>query len=149
MWVISMYCSSCGTKIKSEENFCTNCGKEVVKPEVVDIEEKKSTENFRITSIVLGGLSLGSSFFFLLSPLSLILGIIGLVFAIKSHKNSNNTVGIVLNSIGVFISFIVITIFALMINLVINVVKYGVGELDNIYDYIEEQGITNGTTNDF
>ena len=102
-----MNCNSCGAKLNKDVNYCSNCGAKVTEEGVV-VGSGESTENFRIASIVLGGLSVGGSLFFILTPLTLILGIIGLIFAIKSNKNSRNTVGIVLNSIGLFISFVVI-----------------------------------------
>lgn len=118
-----MYCDRCGNRLMGYEKYCPNCGniigeKEEVK--VVNDNVNKSTEGNRSTSIVLGGLSLGGVFLGIFAPISLILSIIGLVLAIKSNKNSKNTVGIVLNAIGLFLSVVITSIIALIIYFVVN-----------------------------
>ncbi len=118
-----MYCDRCGNRLMGYEKYCPNCGniigeKEEVK--VVNDNVNKSTEGNRSTSIVLGGLSLGGVFLGIFAPISLILSIIGLILAIRSNKNSKNTIGIVLNGIGLFLSFIITGFIALIIYFLVN-----------------------------
>ena len=119
-----MYCDRCGNRLMGYEKYCPNCGN-AIKDNVKDIDiasdsMNKSTEGNRSTSIVLGGLSLGGVFLGIFAPISLILSIIGLVLAIKSNKNSKNTVGIVLNGIGLFLSFIITGFIILVIYFAVN-----------------------------
>ena len=132
-----MYCNNCGNNLKGTENYCPGCGKRIDNKMPVDEFTKTSTENYRTSSIILGGLSLGGLFLLIFAPLSLILSIIGLICAIKSNRNSKNTAGLVLNGISLFLSFIITSILALFIYLAVNVVQEGID--GNIYDYIKEQ----------
>ena len=128
-----MTCRNCNHTLKGEEKYCPNCGCRTENNEAITIDNgHHSTENFRLASVILGILSLG---FFIFAPVSLILSVIGLVFAIKSHKNSNNTVGIVLNAVSLFLASIITMIFMLFINLTIDVIKDVSHEYNN---YIEE-----------
>ena len=138
-----MYCDRCGNRLMGYEKYCPNCGnvigeKEEVK--VVNDNENRSTESNRSASIVLGGLSLGGVLLGIFAPISLILSIIGLVLAIKSNKNSKNTVGIVLNGIGLFLSFIITGFIILVIYFVVNTSNGVIDEYwDNYYDTYERQ----------
>ena len=118
-----MYCDKCGNRLMGYEKYCPNCGNNVGDKEevkVVNDNENRSTESNRSTSIVLGGLSLGGVFLGIFAPISLILSIVGLVLAIRSNKNSKNTIGIVLNGIGLFLSFIITGFIILVIYFVVN-----------------------------
>ena len=135
-----MYCENCGKKLNENGNYCANCGEKINNLSILNEKNSESTENIRIASIVLGGLSLGGALLFILAPVSFILGIIGLILAIKSHRNGNNVVGIVLNAIGIFLSIIILGIISLMIRVTVNAIKYGTDWYDNnIYDYLERQ----------
>lgn len=139
-----MYCDRCGNRLMGYEKYCPNCGN-TIKDNVKDIDiandnMNKSTESNRSTSIVLGGLSLGGVFLGIFAPISLILSIIGLVLAIKSNKNSKNTIGIVLNGIGLFLSFIITGFIILVIYFVVNTSNGVIDEYwDNYYDTYERQ----------
>ncbi len=136
-----MYCQSCGTKINEGENYCYNCGKPV--NEVKVINEPSTTnknEGTRTASIVLGILSLVGTFIAIFAPIALILSIIGLVLAIKANKVYKNPAGIILNAIGLFFSFIITSIIALIIIFSYNIIKNDLGNLGNfnISNYIQE-----------
>ena len=135
-----MYCNNCGGSINGFEKYCPNCGKLISNTFLEDKSINKSTENARTASIVLGGLSLGGIFLVIFAPVSLILSIIGLILGIKSNKYYKNTIGIVLNSIGLFLSFILTGIFALMIYFVVDEINNGQDDYRKVIDrYIEEQ----------
>ena len=137
-----MYCHNCKGNLTGVEKYCPNCGTLVNRPINID-NSNGSTENYRVASIVLGGLSIGGVVLFIFAPISLILSIIGLVLALKANKNSKNTAGLVLNGVGLFLSFVITSIIALLVYITIDVIKYGTDEYGNrIYDYIEEQRIT-------
>ena len=134
-----MYCNNCGGSLNGFENYCPNCGKLISNTFLEDKSINKSTENARTVSIVLGGLSLGGIFLVIFAPVSLILSIIGLVLGIKSNKYYKNTIGIVLNSIGLFLSFILTGVFALMIYFVVDEINNGQDGYRKAIDrYIEE-----------
>ena len=123
-----MYCSNCGNRLMGYEKYCSNCG------HIIDESNNnfnynvnnnnndnyKSTEGSRNTSIILGGISLGGVILGIFAPISLILSIIGLILAIKSNKNSKNTIGIILNAISLFISFIITSFIILIIWLMVD-----------------------------
>ena len=125
-----MYCNKCGNKLMGSEKYCPNCGNRMDN-NVTEVREIKSTESSRSASIILGGISLGGVFMGIFAPIALILSIIGLVLAIKSNKNVKNTVGIVLNAIGLFLSLIITTIIALVIYFMVNTSK---GIFDNFWE---------------
>ena len=139
-----MYCNKCGFYLNGTEKYCPNCG---THNDIVNVDTSKSTENSRTASIVLGGLSLGGIFLVIFAPVSLILSIIGLIFAIKSNKN---TLGIILNVIGLFLSFILTAVFALMIYFVVDEINNGTDDYRKAIDrYIEEQMGENTYSEDF
>lgn len=130
-----MHCRECGNKLMGSEKYCPNCGKIIdnsfTEVKMVNDGDVKSTENSRSASIILGGISLGGVLLGIFAPISLILSLIGLVLAIKSNRNIKNTVGIVLNAIGLFLSFIITCIIALIIYFMVNTSK---GIFDNLWD---------------
>lgn len=136
-----MYCSNCGAKINDGEKYCTNCGKLISESKPITIDNNKNNnEGTRTASIVLGILSLVGIFIVIFAPISLILSIIGLILAIKSSKTYKNTAGIVLNAVGLFLSFIITVIITLIMIFSYNIIKNdfnGFGDL-NINNYIEE-----------
>lgn len=133
-----MYCNNCGKKLNGSEKYCPECGKKQ-EPEVisaVDNTTSGSTENYRSTSIALGIIAIVGVLLVIFSPVSLILSIIGLILAIKSHKNNDNIPGLVLNGVGLFLSFIITGIMIFIIAIVINVSKYGITDIG---EYLEEK----------
>ena len=130
-----MYCDKCGNRLMGYEKYCPNCGN-AIQDNVKDVEitndnVNKSTESNRSTSIILGGLSLGGVFLGIFAPISLILSIIGLSMAIKSNKNSKNTIGIIINGIGLFLSFIITGFIIMVIYFVVNTSN---GVIDDYWD---------------
>lgn len=116
-----MYCTSCGSRIGADSNFCSECGSKLEYGYTGSIDNNVNTVvksdscGMKIASIVLGILGIIGTFFVFLSPVSLILTIVGLIFGIISMKTCNNVVGIVLNSIGLFLSVIIISFLAFLV----------------------------------
>ena len=105
-----MCCQKCSQILTGNEKYCPQCGKKINYSsdyQAITIKEKNSTENMRSASIALGIISLIGLSLFIFSPISLILSLIGLIFAIKANKN---TAGIILNAISLFLA-VIITIF--------------------------------------
>ncbi len=125
-----MYCDKCNTRLMGNENYCSYCGNKINKDfnnNYVVTDNKtdvKSTENSRSASVVLGIISLcGVLFFGIFAPISLVLSIVGLVLAIKANKNVKNAPGIILNSISLFLSFILTMIIFLALLFSFNIIK--------------------------
>lgn len=137
-----MFCSNCGNKLDSGNEYCPKCGKKVNNSSAVvsyDSTVDKGAESKRTASIVLGCLSLFGVFVLVLSPISLILALVGLVLAIKANHVVKNTAGIVLNAIGLFLSFIIVCILALVIIFSYNIIRTGPVDYGNMIDnFIEE-----------
>ena len=141
-----MFCSSCGHKIDNDIRFCPNCGQKVSENNINTSYENnidKSIEGKRTASIVLGILSLVGVFIMIFAPISFILAIIGLILAIRANKVVKNTAGIILNAIGLFLSFIIISIIALLLIFSYNIIRNGPVDYGNYIDnYIEEHSNT-------
>ena len=135
-----MYCSSCGNKLEDNSKFCPKCGHEMNNNvKTYESEVDKSIEGKRTASIVLGILSLVGVFILVFAPISFVLAIIGLILAIKSNKVVKNTAGIVMNAIGLFLSFIIVSILALIIIFSYNIIRTGPVDYGNVIDnFIEE-----------
>ena len=134
-----MNCINCGEKVEAKNNYCPNCGHKIsenVTPKVETYVDK-TIENNRTASIVLGIISIAGVLLVVFSPISLILSVIGLILAIKSNKSINNTAGIILNGISLFLSFVATAIIIFIFIIAINVSKYGIDNLDNISEFIE------------
>ena len=54
--------------------------------------------------------------------MTLILSIIGLIFALKSNKHVKNTPGIILNGIALLLSFVITTVIAFFIAICIDMI---------------------------
>ena len=133
-----MYCSECGKKLNGNENYCPECGKkrELEVVETNSSVSNTSSDNYRTTSIVLGIISLVGVLLVVFSPVSLILSIIGLVLAIKANKTVENVAGIILNGVGLFLSFIITAVMVFILSLAIHIYKYGVYDIG---EYLEEK----------
>ncbi len=138
-----MYCENCGNKLTENSQYCTKCGHKKNVIETTTAPPKEG-DGKRTASIVLGILSLAGVVLLIFSPISLILGLIGLILAIKANKTTNNTVGIVLNAIGLFFSVIIVAVLALLIYLTYGIVR--TGPVD--YGHIIENYITEYQNND-
>lgn len=145
-----MYCHNCNNRLYGTENYCPNCGVSLKEENKAIVDNSNnvdnSTEGSRSASIVLGGLSLGGVFLGIFAPISLILSIIGLVLAIKANKNVKNTIGIVLNGIGLFLSAL-ITIFIILV--ICFAIQVGTNTIPDIIDTYGEPIISNNHGEDF
>lgn len=120
-----MYCSNCGTK-NDGNNYCVKCGNKLeFNNNNVVIEEGKS---LKTASIVLGILGIIGSVLIIFSPISFVLSLIGLILGIVATKKIRNVSGIVLSSIGLFLSLIILGIIGLIFNIAI----------ENRYDEIDK-----------
>ena len=118
-----MYCQNCQNILTGNENYCPNCGLKIHDKNIYNnkpIDITPSTENVRSASIILGGLALGGICLGIFAPVSLILSIIGLILALKANSNVKNTIGITLNAIAIFLSFIITTFIALVVYFIIS-----------------------------
>lgn len=115
-----MYCSNCGNK-NDGGTFCVKCGSriEYVNNNVNNNNNRSESNGLSVASIVLGVIGLILCFTFILSPISLIITIIGLILGIFASKKVKNIIGIVLNSIGLFISLVMLFLMVLIFNLII------------------------------
>lgn len=135
-----MKCNKCGFEV-SEGKYCTNCGEKIeivetsepITPEKTNNEIKKGLAT---ASLIIGIISLVFSIFvsIFVLPLALtglILGIVGLA------KKQKAVAGVVLNSIGIFISvvilFVYIAIFGYFFNKNIDKI-----DVDKVEDYIND-----------
>lgn len=120
-----IFCRNCGTKIIDNNRFCTNCG---TKLDNIECVNEKENNGLKVVSIVLGIIGIVGSITVVLSPLCLILSLVGLILGIIATKKVNNVSGIVLSSIGLFLSILVS--FFIFVWLVIDEIDY-----ENYYDY--------------
>ncbi len=136
-----MNCSNCQTKLMGSEKFCPNCGQRIGNEISTPVD--KAVDGKRSASIVLGILSLIGVFFIVFAPLSFILGVIGLVLAIKANRQVNNIAGIVLNAVGALVSAIIIGLFILLIRLsfgiIQNIPSHGDFDINNIISEYTEK----------
>ena len=116
-----MQCNNCHNNLVGTELYCPQCGTKVSSG--ITVDGSKSTESIRSASIILGVISIFCLFVGILSPIAIILSIIGLVLAIKSNKNVKNVPGIIINSVTLFVSIIVTIFFILVIIFSINIVE--------------------------
>ena len=93
-----MLCKKCGQEIKSELQFCSNCGCETG----YRLKSMNTGKKLGILSIV---------FAFDLTIIGLLLGIIGLIKGIKSKDK----LSIVLNTIGIVFSVVFTVVYAIKI----------------------------------
>jgi phosphate/sulfate permease len=139
-----MYCSNCGKKLAKDVLYCPNCGEkttEEVKGEVISNEPitKDDNNSRRETSIVLGIIAIVGVFLVIFAPISFVLSIIGLVIGIKANKNTNNTIGIVLNSISLFLSAILCIVIVFFFWLFVSIID---GGFDRYYEIYGDNNIT-------
>ena len=125
-----MYCSNCGKSLNGSEKYCPNCGKEVTNNQAYYGDEIGDTSSGKTPSIILGILGNLGAVLVIFSPISFILSLIGLIIAIRVSKKVNNTAGIILNAIGLFLSLISLAVVIFFFWLVINV-----SDIDNYNDF--------------
>lgn len=112
-----MFCKYCGSELKTEGNFCPNCGAEVNKSNIVAVsqtEKEVQTNNrdvgpFKVFAFIGFGVSIESiiiSIFPYIGFLGVFTGIIGVVFAslgLKSRKKPFAIIGLVLSCLSILI----------------------------------------------
>ena len=99
-----MFCEECGTKLNERATVCSKCGLEVSNK-----KEKRTQKNgLKTASIVLGIIGIILSFSVILSPISIIITIVGLILGLCALKKGKNIAGIVLCSIGIFVSIVAV-----------------------------------------
>lgn len=128
------FCSNCGKKIVDNNNFCTGCGTRLNDYNSVNLSIKKEENNgLKTASIVLGIIGIVGSLRFILSPLTLITSLVGLILGIVASKEVRNVSGIVLNSVGLFLSIIMLGIIVIFILMVTDTTSEYIGT-DYYYD---------------
>ncbi len=106
-----MICSKCGAQNDTNNSFCQKCG-EVLK-ENNSMDNEKKSDKLGVTSLVLGIISIITSIFFVLSITT---GVTGLIIGIKSKiKSGFRKAGIILNTIGLILTFIIIVSVIVMV----------------------------------
>ena len=133
------FCPKCGNKVENNCSFCTKCGMNLINNtnnyngnnNVV----KSEGSSTRVASIVLGILGILGAVLFIFAPISLILSIIGLILGIIATKKCRNVAGIVLSSIGLFISLIMCVLIGMLIYFAFITVDttYGDYDIPSIY----------------
>lgn len=138
-----VFCSECGKKINKGENFCTSCGAKVENVNVKNDNVKKENvvvqkSGLRTASIVLGIIGIVFSLMVVLSPIAFILSVVGLILGICAVKRVRNVAGILLNSIGLFLSIIMVILFVLVFMFIAEdmVTSYDQINDDGVYDLI-------------
>lgn len=103
-----MYCFRCGNKINSSDIYCSHCGIKIENEEdnVIVSNEFDKVNGAKNISLVFGIIAIIASFLVIFSPFGLILSIIGLIYGLKVRKRTGNVLGVILNSLALFISLI-------------------------------------------
>lgn len=134
-----MYCVSCGTERRQNSAYCSNCGRKFEVDTNISSNnvDNKNTDN-EVASIVLGVLGIAGSILIVFAPVAFILSLIGLIVAIINKKKKRSTAGIVLSSIGLFLSIVVLTIIIIIFNIIVNTVVDNTDNGENLYDKYRE-----------
>ena len=130
-----MYCSNCGNK-NDGNNFCTKCGNKLDNIDNKDIV-KNNGSGLKTASIVLGIIGIVGTFMIIFSPICFIISLVGLILSVVASRNVRNVSGIILNSVGLFLSIIVLGIIGLVSFFVIE-------EYDRLPDYKDNNSFDNG-----
>lgn len=112
-----MYCTKCGNKLETGQNYCTHCGKSTNQNTTANQNNtnfsstslNQKQNNNGIISLILGILALLT---FSKPLISIILATISIIIGKKYQKETgNNTVGPLLGIIGIILSILVAIIF--------------------------------------
>lgn len=112
-----MHCETCGNKLDNNAQFCPECGTKIEKKNIDNktINTNNSIKSgLKTASIVLGILGIVVSLTLLFSIPGFIMSLIGVILGICATKKVKNILGIVLSSVGLFIS-IVSTILSIFV----------------------------------
>lgn len=90
-----MFCKFCGNEIPNDAAVCTYCGRMVATPPPA---QPAQSGKLPVVSLVLG--IVGIVFALLIPFLGLIISIIGIVFGVKERAKTGKAVGLVLSIIG-------------------------------------------------
>lgn len=93
------FCANCGCEINSGAIICTNCGANVKSTTAVSGTEKKTQ-----VSMILG--IIGIVFAWLFALVGHIASVIGIVFGVKEYKETNKSLGLILSIVGEVCSII-------------------------------------------
>ncbi len=94
-----MYCSVCGKEVSKEAAVCMHCGCMINRPPVQNTPQHNSEEeNGSHVSLILG--IIGIVFAWLFALIGHVLSIIGIVLGIKEYKKHKKISGLVLSIIG-------------------------------------------------
>ena len=127
-----MYCEKCKNMVSNDYNYCPECGSKLVNQSVfTEPDINPITENNRTLSLTLGIISLIGLSLFVFAPISLILSIIGLIFAIRANRFVKNTASIIINAISLCLSFLITSIMLLIVMVIFGFF----GRLDYDFDY--------------
>ena len=139
-----MYCSNCGNRNEGN-NFCTRCGILLSNNNINTLGQGEDKNGLKTASIILGIIGIVGSLTILLSFVGVVVSLIGLILGIVATKKGRNVVGIVLNSVGLFLSISILLLLFIFVSFVIN--EYGDYEgsyynkedyFDNFDDYYEQ-----------
>ena len=108
-----MYCSNCGNKIVEGNSFCTKCGIRVVSGRKSIVKDEKN--GLKTASLVLGIMGIVGSLTLVLSPLAFVISLVGIILGVIAKKSIKNVEGILISSIGLFLSSLMFVISMLVI----------------------------------
>lgn len=136
-----MYCVMCGTEKREGATYCSNCGYKFdsMSNNISNNNVESQTKENGVAAIVLGILGIIGSILVVFSPIAFVLSLLGLIISIVERKKKKNTAGLVLNSIGLFLSIIVIATIIFLVNLFVNSVVNATGDNgEKMYDVYKE-----------
>ena len=126
-----MYCSNCGNKIVEGNSFCTKCGVKIVGGRNNTVKKEKN--GLKTASLVLGILGIVISLTLVLSPLAFVISLVGIILGVIAKKSIKNVEGILISSIGLFLSSLMFVISMLVIYFVIEPDNFDIENEENSY----------------
>ena len=126
-----MYCSNCGNKIVEGNSFCTKCGIRVVGGRKSIVKDEKN--GLKTASLVLGIMGIVGSLTLILSPLAFVISLVGIILGVIAKKSIKNVEGILISSIGLFLSSLMFVISMLVIYFVIEPDNFDIENEENSY----------------
>jgi len=126
-----VYCSNCGNKIVEGNSFCTKCGIRVVGGRKSIVKDEKN--GLKTASLVLGIMGIVGSLTLVLSPLAFVISLVGIILGVIAKKSIKNVEGILISSIGLFLSSLMFVISMLVIYFVIEPDNFDIENEENSY----------------
>ena len=93
-----MYCTKCGKELPNDAAFCTNCGYAVQGANSDQLKNSNNTENKTSISLILG--IIGIVFAWLFALVGHITSIIGIILGIKEYKETDKITGLIISLVG-------------------------------------------------